>query len=615
MTNKIFTPLFFMAFCFCSAQAQKEINNWCFPSNAGLDFNGGIPVFTNCNMSTSYQEGCSSISDLNGNLLFYTDGTVIRDKNHAIMPNGSGLLGSYTTSEGALIVQEPGSTNIFYVFTLDMQNGPNGLHYSIVDMSLQGGLGDVTVLNTQLSPGTTFTEKMIGIHHSNNNDVWLVVHESFTNAFYCYLITSSGVNPVPVVTNAGQVYVSNDDVGTMHCTLDGTRIAAAYWGGLTGYEIFDFDKSSGTLSNPLYLTDPSYSFAYSVCFSPDGRYLYGGCYNTNLLYQFDLQQAMPTGVLVANTPASVGDMQLGPDSNIYLVLTNLGYVSAIYDPDSAAPACNYVQNAINMNGMVCSIGITNYVYPPGNLQPVALFNAPNHICPGTCTSFNNISLHATSYLWTFAGANPAVSTDVNPTGICYNTPGTYPVSLIATNQNGSDTLTLNNFITVYPYPPAQGISQNGDTLFAIAGANSYQWYYAGNIISGASDYFYVASQSGNYNVVATDGNGCEVEAVIFDVFASVITPESGDGIFIFPNPVHEKLLVKFPQNQPASEPATITIYNMTGEKCMEAENFFSVMTRNSSDEISIDASRLAQGVHWLEIRLGKNIFRKRFIKN
>ena len=63
--------------------------------------------------------------------------------------------------------------------------------------------------------------------------------------------------------------------------------------------------------------------------------------------------------------------------------------------------------------------------------PVALFSSPNHICPGTCTDFTNLSTNATSFEWTFTGANPSSSTDVSPTSICYNTPGSYPVTLIA----------------------------------------------------------------------------------------------------------------------------------------------------------------------------------------
>ena len=133
----------------------------------------------------------------------------------------------------------------------------------------------------------------------------------------------------------------------------------------------------------------------------------------------------------------------------------------------------------------------------------ALFTAPNHICPGTCTDFTNLSTNGTSYLWTFAGANPGSSTDVNPATICYNTPGNYPVILIVTNAFSSDTLMLNNYITVYPYPAPQGISQNGDTLIANAGAVSYQWYHDGLLIPGATEYYYVLTEGGNYNVVAT----------------------------------------------------------------------------------------------------------------
>src|SRR6185369_199045 len=102
---------------------------------------------------------------------------------------------------------------------------------------------------------------------------------------------------------------------------------------------------------------------------------------------------------------------------------------------------------------------------------------------------------------------------VNPTQICYNTPGTYPVSLIAWNSADTDTITLNNYITVYPYPAPQGISQSGDTLIANAGAVSYQWYHNGLPVAGATNYFYIATEGGDYNIVATDANGCEVEAV------------------------------------------------------------------------------------------------------
>lgn len=247
-----------------------------------------------------------------------------------------------------------------------------------------------------------------------------------------------------------------------------------------------------------------------------------------------------------------------------------------------------------------------------NTAPVALFNAPNHICPGACIDFNNVSLNATSYLWTFSGGNPATSTDVDPTAICYNSPGTYSVTLIATNVNGSDTLTLNNFITVYPYPAPQGISQSGDTLFANTGANSYQWYYGGNLIPGATEYFYVAIQGGDYNVVATDANGCEVEAAIFDVMTAVSQQASiliAGGLEIFPNPAEEKLQVKCPEF--ADKNMILKIYNFIGEEVWSENRH--VQDVPCITEINVQG--LANGMYWLELNSKEKIFRTKFIKS
>ena len=238
-------------------------------------------------------------------------------------------------------------------------------------------------------------------------------------------------------------------------------------------------------------------------------------------------------------------------------------------------------------------------------MPVAIFSAPNHICPGTCTDFNNLSLNATSFLWTFAGANPSTSTDVSPTNICYNIPGTYTVSLIATNANGSDTLTLNNFITVYPYPAPQVIAQSGDTLFANSGAVSYQWYHNGNSIPGATDYFYVATEGGDYNVVATDNNSCEVEAAIFDVVAAIASAIDNGPLAIFPNPVLNKLAVGNRQY-----PITaIKIFNVIGEQTFEIQH-----NTDFNNKIEIDVSRLTAGLYYLEITAGEKMFRNKFMK-
>ena len=89
--------------------------------------------------------------------------------------------------------------------------------------------------------------------------------------------------------------------------------------------------------------------------------------------------------------------------------------------------------------------------------PIAGFTpSANPLCLGQCIDFTNTTLSGVgSYtsVWSFAGAVPASSTSNNPTGICYSTAGTYPVTLIATDANGSDTITSNivvNGCTIAP---------------------------------------------------------------------------------------------------------------------------------------------------------------------
>ena len=241
-----------------------------------------------------------------------------------------------------------------------------------------------------------------------------------------------------------------------------------------------------------------------------------------------------------------------------------------------------------------------------NIPPVALFSAPNHICPGTCTSFNNLSQNATSYLWSFPGANPSTSTDVDPVNICYNSPGVYNVTLIAINPTTSDTLSLNNYITVYPYPAPQAIAQNGDTLIANQGAVSYQWFHDGISIPGATNYFYVATEGGDYNVVATDANGCEVEAVIFDVVAGLESLVNSHLSLVYPNPVGETLFLR---SELLPEHGGVVIFNMLGEK------IFSPSPGAAKNDLqTIDVGNLPKGFYWIEISAGDKLVREKFEK-
>lgn len=104
--------LFYGATCL----SQGEANVWYFGENAGLDFNNGAPVaITNGQLVTD--EGCATISNATGQLLFYTDGVTVYNRNHSIMLNGTGLLGHASSTQSATIIPQPGTTHLYYIFT------------------------------------------------------------------------------------------------------------------------------------------------------------------------------------------------------------------------------------------------------------------------------------------------------------------------------------------------------------------------------------------------------------------------------------------------------------------------------------------------------------------
>ncbi len=153
--------LFFILLNTTLAFTQEEANTWYFGRNAGIDFSSGNPVaLTNGQLNTF--EGSSTISDKNGNLLFYSDGATVWNRNHIIMPNGTGLLGNSSSSQSALIVPNPTISNIYYLFTVDAQeNNTNGVNYSIIDMNLDNGDGDISTKNIPLI--NSATEKITAV--------------------------------------------------------------------------------------------------------------------------------------------------------------------------------------------------------------------------------------------------------------------------------------------------------------------------------------------------------------------------------------------------------------------------------------------------------------------
>ena len=424
--------------------AQKEGNIWYFGENAGLDFNSGSPVALTDGMLNT-QEGCASICDANGNLLFYTDGMLVYNKNHGIMPNGTGLFGHSSSTQSAIIVKKPMSNNLYYIFTVDGITGnAGGLNYSVVDMNLDLGLGDITA-DKNILLFADACEKVTAIKHQNEIDFWIVAPQHTTNTFYSYLLTSTGVNLNPTVTNLSSILNGG---GYLKASHDGNRLAAASID-IGKSSVFDFDRTTGMLSNMITINQG----AYGVEFSPSNDILYLSTddYDSTVytVSQYDLLAGSSSDIENSETILSSSPtlwfaaLQLASDGKIYHSIAYENSLAVINNPDVLGVGCNYIQNGISLSGNFCKGGLPTF--------HSSIFSSPsiviNNFCLGDSTSFI-FTGSVDSVLWNLGDST--LSTLFSPTHVFQDT-GTYTITLLSYLGAATDTL-LDTITIINPMP-------------------------------------------------------------------------------------------------------------------------------------------------------------------
>jgi len=502
--------------------SQAEASHWYFGEGAGLIFDlntDTVSATTAAQNTINTNEGCSSIADFNGNLLFYTDGRNVWDKNHNIMPNANypanGLLGDPSSTSSGLIVPKPGNPDQYYIFTVDEphhQNafafpnqGPadqsgnslpnytfsnggnagaipeaddgfnNGLAYSLVDLSLNGGNGDVVPSEKNIELVTydptdqgqasyKCSEKITAVEHADGASYWVLTH--FMDKFYAFRIDNSGVNTSPQETQIAPLInytgYRRNGIGYMKASPDGTKIAVAHRqnGNTEGQTanatgsvwIYDFDNSSGTLSNPSNLLPNS--GPYSLEFSPDSSKLYVS--NDSSVIQFDLFSPSPSNSLafihtnpfnpVQNRVPFIGALQLGPDGRIYIANTdNYNTLDVINEPNEVGVNCDYVQNGIQLApGTSAVIGLPPFIQS---------FFLASIVFENSCVDDNiqfsvNTTQNYDSISWDF-GDGLGVSNLDNPS-YTYTNLGTYTVSAEITIGTEVNTFSETIIITSNP---------------------------------------------------------------------------------------------------------------------------------------------------------------------
>ena len=345
---------------------QGETNNWYFGFNSGIGFDneGGVTSLEDGALF-SY-EGCATISDPSGALLFYTDGETVYNKNHQVMVNGSGLLGSPSSTQSAIIFPMPESQGLFYIFTVDTTNGA-GLNFSIVDSALDNGNGVVVQKNTNLLPYCS--EKIAAVvKDCTSNAIWVLTLSTENgqrginpnyNTYYAFEVNATGV-VLPGVASTFTALNNTDAQGYLKVSSDGSKLASANLE--SGLFVYDFDTLTGSVTNQeeIIITAAN-TFSYGLEFSLSGQYLYVDTRNrlppafleTSNLLQFDLFDAdiSSTQVVLDDRLLFRGALQMGINGKIYRALsadytTGLPYLGVINNPEEQGLASNYDHNGV-----------------------------------------------------------------------------------------------------------------------------------------------------------------------------------------------------------------------------------------------------------------------------
>lgn len=364
--KKACTRILFLL-CWLSAQAQQEATTWYFGKQAGIAFTPtGVQALTQTALNT--EEGCSVISDQNGNLLFYTDGITVWNRRHEAMPNGRNLLGDPSSTQSSVVIAAPDVPGKYYVFTIAATAGSAGMRYSVVEMQRNNGWGDVVPDKKNIPLMTPVSEKMTAVKHRNGKDSWVITHGWNNAVFAAYLVSNQGVSSTPVRSEVGSIHEGDllNTQGYLKANPDGSNLALALEASDV-LELFDFDNATGKVSQPIRIPVKPKSYIYGIEFSPSGSVLYVSAAGTGEIYQFHLQERsaasiQASGTVIGRSPnkAWIGALQIGNDGKIYYPIYQTPYLGVIHEPEVLGAACRMENNYVFLNQGVAMLGLPTF---------------------------------------------------------------------------------------------------------------------------------------------------------------------------------------------------------------------------------------------------------------
>ena len=436
--------------------AQRQALVWHCGFGNSLNFNSGAPVPVIGSQQSTF-EGCASYCDAMGNFLFYTngggrepaqsgqDGGHIWNRNNAVMYDMQGIEGGgFSAAQSSVIFEAPGEDSVYYVFTMDeiefntgaspgiqaAQPNGRGLSYFKVDMTLNGGLGGVTLADQRVYAPSK--EGLCAVRHANGRDYWIIMHRDSTG-LGVYSVTPSGV------AFAGAYTALGGSFGKIKASPSGTFLAAKFVNASSSpARLFLFNNSTGSITNPIVLN----SEVDEVEFSPNSNYLYSIEVSASgpqwFLKQYDLLAAnIPSsGILLGNLPLLSNSLQLGPDGKIYfLTYGSEMTLNRIACPNTTAPSLEL--NLFDFTGG-SFFGLPNFpawLFKNNYSEYVSLGPDTMELCGSTTSITLDARNPGMNYLWSTGDTTQTIQVSQQ---------GTYWVQVVGNCGVGSDTVFVRN---------------------------------------------------------------------------------------------------------------------------------------------------------------------------
>lgn len=377
--------------------------------------------------------------------------------------------------------------------------------------------------------------------------------------------TTVNVAPEPTATANGPL---------SFCMGDSVNI------GTGNYDQYQW-SNSGTSSNITVLQSGTYNVTVTDA---------NGCTGTSNDVVVEVNP-LPTATITPNGSTSFcqGDSVILTAGGGVTYMWSNGFTSqslTVYQTDAL-----YV-TATDTNGCSATSATTQVTVTSGT--PVITSDGPLTFCEGD--SVNLTASEGTDYLWSTGRITQTITVTES---------GAYTV--MVSGSNGCDGISDTTNVVVNPLPDPN-VTDNPDTVLTGQQYASYQWYFNGNPISGANNYYHIYTEPGYYSVVVTDDNGCTSESDSIQVIVTSINDNEVYTITVYPNPNTGEFVVK--AEFPSETDYAIEVTDLAGKLMLPS----AIMGNSKSLNHRFDIRSLADGVYLLKIKAGSEQVIRRIVK-